>query len=101
MSVPKYLLATASYGFVRGCCRVSKGTLTKYDHENRCEKQIPLLYVDKAAISLLSSVISPYVWPMYLWTDLAYLEVCLDKTKDPKMYSLNKEKKYYYDYIFT
>lgn len=97
----RYILATTTYGFIRKACHVSNGNVSKYDNDIKEYRQVPLLYVDKVAITLMSSVSSIYIWPMFLWNDLTKLELLLDKSKDPKLYNVLHAKKNYYDHIFT
>lgn len=94
-----YLQITMLYGALRKSCQVSNGTIEKYDPDLNTKRQLPLLMVDKLMITGLSSIASVYMWPMFMWRDLACLEIQLDKSKEPDLYDVYKKHRSYYDHI--
>ena len=99
--IPRYLAATMAYGFTRHCAHVYNGKVKRYNSEKRDYEAIPLLFVDKAMIVTIGTGASCYLWPLYLWNDLAWLEFKLDKTKKPEDYGYDKVKRSYSEYFFT
>jgi hypothetical protein len=90
-----YIACTCSYGFLRKAKQMQHATIQKYDYESHVDKIYPVLLCDKVLITLLSTCVSPYIWPFYLYNDLNYMELHNKKDRlDPKWYGYEADAKY-------
>jgi hypothetical protein len=95
-----YIPATVGYGVLRKTFEVRNATIKHYDSKEGKTIKVPMLVTDKAALIVLSGLISMYAWPIHVGNDIRQLEMRF-RGLDPAWYSLKDEKETIADYIFT
>lgn len=73
-----YIAATSGYGIARKTIQLydAKLTITDYDDNyKKTKRRVPVLMADKLFITTISTIASPYFWPVYLYNDMKALEV--------------------------
>lgn len=94
-----YIQSTMLYGMIRKSLQMPNSKIEKYDLETNKKVQLPLLMVDKLMITGLSSVASIYMWPMFVWRDLARLEIYINRKPNARLYDLHPTQRSYFDHI--
>lgn len=107
MLLKKYALPLMAYGFVRSSMRVQDAYIEKltYDEEKRKHeyKKYPLLHVQKGAVVLFSTLLTPGMFPVFLYNDLKTIEKKvrgIDDANDMDKTSDWSRKSYIIDYLF-
>jgi hypothetical protein len=93
--IEKYLLGTFVYGGLHKIPVVWNAHYTKKNNDG----SIPLLFVDKVALTLIGAVSGPYMWPVYLYKDAVAVELGLFSVRGVVQED-HKEKRSLLDYWF-
>ena len=76
-----YPILTTAYGGIRKAIQVKDAHIVTHDLYTKAGLEegnnIPLLYVDKAALVLASAGSGMICWPFFLYWDITYLELYL------------------------
>lgn len=93
----KFLFSSFAYGFARKLIQMRNATLVKesYNAENNGydKTYTPVLFVDKVCITCVSSLMTPFLWPIYMYQDAKALELHM------KNMPQESEYKYLIDYF--
>jgi hypothetical protein len=73
----KYWGATAGYAVVRGTVRLWDANVVTSSASTRSDRPAtrPLLVVEKVGVTIACATLSPALWPVWMWRDLAIAEV--------------------------
>ena len=73
-----YLTTTALYGALHKVPLVWNASFYRKQSDDSCKnnhvKLVPMLFTDKAALIVVGAVTGPYLWPIYLYKDVALIE---------------------------
>lgn len=74
----KYVLSLMAYGFSRKVIIMQDACVDKAVYEEETKKlewkQTPLLFVEKGAVVLLSTLLTPVIYPIYMYNDFQSIE---------------------------
>lgn len=95
MFMNRYYIVTGSYGFLRKAIRLKNATLKRerYNKE-KCDIEtysVPMLTSTKIIVAAACTVVSPWVWPGWLYSDICRLEMIMRKLS-PKAYNINESE---------
>jgi hypothetical protein len=93
-----YMVGASAYGFLRKACQVSNAHVETYDGVQHKHKMVPMLLSDKITLIGFSTLIAPYLAPVFLHEDIKWAEIRLRKA-DPGHYGYT-EKKHVFQYTF-
>lgn len=102
----KLIIGTMAYGFVRKLFRVYDAQVNKLTADKEkgslVYKPRPLLYVEKGAVVLSSTLLTPALFPLYVYHDLKSIEKTVRKL-DKQEYvddSIWSQKRCVADFLF-
>lgn len=74
----KYALPLMAYGFIRKTIRMQNAYIEKYVYDEVDRKGVykkyPLLYVQKGVVVSCSTLLTPCMFPFYIYNDLKTIE---------------------------
>jgi len=94
-----YMGATLTYGLVRKGIEMKNATILHYDYKQRKDTTHPVLFVDKAFITIVSGLSAVYLWPLYLACDLRKVEITGRELLPDVYETFPTPKKYLFDYL--
>ena len=97
-----YAFVAISYGAIRKSHQLKNAHVVKYEineiDRETIKRRVPILLVDKVALTVLSAFSSVYLWPVYLYWDMQMLEI-YNKSLKPSTYGFI-EPKHALDYLY-
>ena len=91
-----YLAGTMGYGAGRKFAMLWNADVEAYTCNGRITR--PMLMGDKLSVFTMSMVYSPIIWPVWMMTDLNYLDIYMSGKK-PSDYGYDQKKTCTWDYV--
>jgi hypothetical protein len=89
-----------SYGFFRKTFEMLDASTQHVDKDTGERRMKPVLAVDKVLIVFACTLLSCFLWPVYVYNDLRRIEYLLDPELDSTMYE-KKSKSHVIEFIFS
>lgn len=77
-----YIIGTIFYGVIRKLPQMQIATTNKYNKIKKEYHKVPMLISDKILVIGICSIMTPYVWPYYLYKDITKIKIVNYKKYD-------------------
>jgi len=95
-----YLFATVGYGVIRKAWQLRDATVSSRDIVTGDRVHVPLLLTDKLVITAVSGVAAPYLWPLYVLSDVRRAEIANRNSGNDLFYLQQEENFSAFDHLF-